>query len=174
MSYHNEVGFALFVRLLARLIHITCSLFTFTVCILECFFNFKQFGVVQDNPFFKTVANGCGLGMIFSGIALTSLMRKQHANLAQNEWLAYFPPKFFLSLLMTPFCDKIAQVVLSSGPNVPLSEQWQTTFLMFRLALIVIIYLYSAIVRRFREESNNFEDNKNFSNVLDGMIKKLR
>lgn len=48
--------------------------------------------------------------MIASGIVLTALLRRKEATKTQNKWLAYFPPKFFMSLLLTPISEKIAYI----------------------------------------------------------------
>jgi ubiquinone biosynthesis protein COQ9 len=45
---------------------------------------------------------------------------------------------------------------------------------MLKLAIILGVYIYSALIRDFREKSNNFSDSPAFAKVLDGMIKKLK
>jgi hypothetical protein len=54
-----------------------------------------------------------GLAMIFSGFALTSAMRRDNVLKQQNLWLSYLGKKFFLSILLTPFADRIFFVMLS-------------------------------------------------------------
>ena len=109
--------------------------------------------------------------MIASGILLTTLMSKSDALPAQNKWLTFFPPKFFMSLLLTPISDKLALIMVGSRRSVlgddeapttqsmfEMSTDWRETIKMFRLGVIVMLYVYSAWVRKFREDNNNFVD----------------
>jgi hypothetical protein len=54
----------------------------------------------------------CGLGMIMSGWLLTYLMKKQTNVPGQQSWLSILSLKFYLSILLTPFFDKIGLLLL--------------------------------------------------------------
>ena len=99
-----------------------------------------------------------GIAMIASGVLLTAIMRRTDALPSQNKWLAYFPPKFFMSLLLTPISDKIALVLVGHRRQVTdendnqrymfdLSSDWKSTIRMFRLGLMAMLFIYSAMVR---------------------------
>lgn len=106
--------------------------------------------------------------MIASGIVLTAMIRRKEATKTQNKWLAYFPPKFFMSLLLTPISEKLAFVFVGNRKQVgdddtdmsrysyQLTQDWQQTIRMFRLGIIVMLFVFSAHVRWFREENKNF------------------
>jgi hypothetical protein len=69
---------------------------------------------------YKNLVYFSGLLMIFSGILLFISMRH---NLTKNfgqrgkdsaemqVWIGYFPIKFFMTVLMTPFVDRIAKII---------------------------------------------------------------
>ena len=99
-------------RILARAVHLISVFFMFTVLVLECFFSLEKFSVLYEDSTFKKCQNGAGMAMIGSGIVLAALMRRSDALPTQNKWLAYFPPKFFMSLLLTPISDKLALVLV--------------------------------------------------------------
>ena len=40
--------------------------------------------------------------------------------------------------------------------------------------VILVVYAYSVIIRKFREENSNFADKEGFVKIIDGMIKNLR
>ena len=69
----------LFMRLIARTIHLVCALMTLTILILDYFFSFHAFAIAKENKFFIKIKNGCGIGMILSGVALMSMMSKEPA-----------------------------------------------------------------------------------------------
>ena len=104
------------------------------------------------------------MGMIGSGIVLTAMMRRTDALPTQNKWLSYFPPKFFMSLLLTPISDKLALIMVGQRRQVAnneddaarymfdLSADWKQTIRMFRLGLMLMLFFYSAMVRKYREE----------------------
>lgn len=94
-------------RYAARLIHLASSLFTLTLVVLDFLFDFRTYGVVQDSALFKRLQAGAGLTMIFSGFALTGLMRSDKAMATQNVWLSLVSRKFVASLILTPFADKL-------------------------------------------------------------------
>ena len=157
-------------RLLLRLLHLATSCFTLTLVVLDAFFDFRSYGVVQESASFKQMQSAAGLGMIFSGFALTHLMRKTHATNTQNVWLGMLSRKFVVSLLLTPFFDKIVAIVLGPLAREP---EWQQVISSLRLCTCGGLYLYSAHTRDFREESGDFEDRRGFAKVLENMTRKL-
>ena len=146
------------VRTLARIVHIVTVMFMFTILILECFFQLEKDTNLYEDAFFKRVLSISGIAMIASGVLLTAMMRRTDALPSQNKWLAYFPPKFFMSLLLTPISDKIALVLVGHRRQVTdendnqrymfdLSSDWKSTIRMFRLGLMAMLFIYSAMVR---------------------------
>jgi hypothetical protein len=108
--------------------------------------------------------------MIFSGFALTSAMRQDNVLKTQNVWLSYLGRKFFLSILITPFADKVFFILLSGKQE----DGWKQVIQMSKVACAVGIYAYSAFIRDYRESCDNFTDNKGFAKVLDNMMHKLK
>ena len=53
-----------------------------------------------------------------------------------------------------------------------MSTDWKKTIKMFRLGLIMMLYFYSAYVRKFREEHGNFIDTQGLTKMLDRFIRK--
>jgi hypothetical protein len=80
--------------------------------VLDFFFGFRTYGVVQESEKFKRLHSVSGYAMIFSGFALTSVMRQDNVLKTQSVWLSYLGRKFFLSILITPFADKVLFVLL--------------------------------------------------------------
>ena len=64
------------------------------------------------------IKNGCGVGMIMSGVALMSLMQKEGSTNDQKRWTGYHMTKFFMSLMLTPFADKVAVMVLGGTGKI--------------------------------------------------------
>jgi len=122
---------------------------------------------------FRSLQNGSGVAMILSGFALTSLMKKENAvSSSQNAWLSMLSTKFFISMLLTPFCDKFIKIL--SGNLIEESATWKQIIIMLKFVIVIGVYTYSAVIRNYREAEGNFEDSKGFAKVLDGMIKNLR
>ena len=146
-------------RLAVRFVHIVAALIQFTIITLECFFDFKQHTLIQKDPLFKRVRHGSGLAMIFSGIMLTGLMYKEkdvQINLS-NRWRFLHLNKFILSLMLTPFFDKI--VYLISGLDVNSnSNEWPAVYRQFKFGLLLGQYGFSVWIRKFREDNNDFID----------------
>ena len=144
-------------RVVTRSLHMISAMIMLTILIFDCFFQFEKNLNLQENPTYKKLVNGTGMAMIGSGIIMTALMRRSDALPTQNKWLAYFPPKFFMSLLLTPISDKIALVLVGHRREVDdddhsrfmfdLSTDWKQTIRMFRLGLMLMLYLYSAYIR---------------------------
>ena len=99
-------------RLAARTIHLVCALMNLTILILDYFFSFHTYATTKEDKFFLKIKNGSGIGMILSGVALMSLMQKEAATADQRKWTGYHMTKFFMSLLMTPFADKLAIFII--------------------------------------------------------------
>lgn len=169
----GELSFRVVVKAVIRFIHLLASLMTLTICILECLFSFRQNNILADNKQYRRVQNLSGLGMIFSGVMLTNMMKKEHALRTQEHWASMFSTKFVMSLLMTPFADKLAVMIISGG-SLHLDESFTKLLTMVRLGMIIVIYLFSAYIRKYREDNDNFEDQKGFGNILDGMLKKMK
>ena len=171
-------------RLLVRMVHLVSAMLMLTILILECFFNLDKNVALYEDANFKRTLNGAGIAMMATGILLTTLMSKSDALPAQNRWLTFFPPKFFMSLLLTPISDKMALLLVGYRRSVvgeeeaasqsmfEMSSDWRETIKMFRLGVIVMLYLYSAWVRKFREDSNNFVDTRGLARMLDRFIRK--
>lgn len=53
-----------------------------------------------------------------------------------------------------------------------ITTDWKQTIRMFRLGLIIMLFLYSSMVRKYREEQNNFMDTKGLTRMLDRFIRK--
>ena len=172
-------------RLLVRMVHLVSAMLLLTILILECFFGLDKHVALYEDANFKRTLNGAGGAMIASGILLTTLMSKSDALPAQNKWLTFFPPKFFMSLLLTPISDKLALIMVGSRRSVlgsdeapttqsmfEMSTDWRETIKMFRLGVIVMLYVYSAWVRKFREDNNNFVDTQGLARMLDRFIRK--
>ena len=53
-----------------------------------------------------------------------------------------------------------------------ITTDWKQTIGMFRLGLIIMLFLYSSMVRKYREEQNNFMDTKGLTRMLDRFIRK--
>ena len=163
-------------RLLVRLIHIAAALTQFTIITLECFFDFKSFSLVQKDPFFKRVRAVSGLAMIFSGIMLTGLMYKVkgvHQQLA-NRWRGLHLNKFIISLMLTPFFEKLVFLLTGGLDDNHDVKGWPTILSQFKFGLIVGLYGFSAWTRKFREDNNDFVDEKQVRRVLDGVLRKIR
>ena len=64
------------------------------------------------------IKNACGVGMIMSGVALMSLMQKEGSTNDQKRWTGYHMTKFFMSLMLTPFADKVAVMVLGGTGKI--------------------------------------------------------
>lgn len=88
-----------------------------------------------------------------------------------------------MSLLLTPISDKLALILVGHRKQVSddsedgrnmfdMSNDWRQTIKMFRLGVIIMIYLYSAYVRKYREEKGNFVDTKGLTRMLDRFIRK--
>ena len=110
-------------------------------------------------------------------------MSKSDALPSQKKWLAFFPPKFFMSLLLTPISDKLAFIMVGHRRRIieesdsmnslyDLSNDWRETIKMFRLGMICMLYVYSAYVRKYREQNNSFVDTKGLTRMLDRFIRK--
>ena len=97
--------------------------------------------------------------MIFSGIMLTGLMYKEkdvQINLSKR-WRFLHLNKFILSLMLTPFFDKI--VYLISGLDVNSnSNEWPAVYRQFKFGLLLGQYGFSVWIRKFREDNNDFID----------------
>ena len=76
--------------------------------------------------------------------------------------------KFFLSILLTPFADKVLFILMGKS-----DDGWRQVLQMLKLSVAVGIYAFSAFIRDYRESCDNFTDNKGFAKVLDSMIHKL-
>mmetsp|Transcript_36231 Transcript_36231/g.47594 ORF Transcript_36231/g.47594 Transcript_36231/m.47594 type:complete len:186 (-) Transcript_36231:71-628(-) len=172
-------------RLFVRAVHLISSMLMLTILILECCFNLEKNTALYENENFKRTLNFTGIAMIVTGILLTTLMSKTDALPAQNRWLTYFPPKFFMSLLLTPISDKMALLLVGYRRSVvygdedarhqemfEMSNDWRQTIKMFRLGVICMLYLYSAYVRKFREDNKNFVDMRGLAKMLDRFIRK--
>ena len=81
---------------------------TLTILLLDYLFNLEAYATTKNDEKFQKVKNCCGIGMIMSGVALLSIMQKEQATNEQKKWTSYHMTKFFMSLLLTPFADKIA------------------------------------------------------------------
>ena len=104
----------LILRTLARAVHLFSSMIILTILSLEYFFQLDKHLALQENESYKRLHNMSGMGMIGSGVVLTAMMRRTDALPSQNKWLSFFPPKFFMSLLLTPISDKIALILVGS------------------------------------------------------------
>ena len=104
--------------------------------------------------------------MLFSGIVLVGLMKKDKGVLQnkQRKWNSLHVNKFMLSLLMTPFCDRVAYLILVGGstqrgveaPEMP--EAWSCILAQFKFGVMIGLLFYSAHVRKYREDNDNFTD----------------
>ena len=52
-------------------------------------------------------------------------------------------------------------------------EEWECILAQFKFGVMVGLFLYSAYVRKYREDNHNFTDQKHFERVLDNVIRKL-
>ena len=156
-------------RYILRTVHILTCLFSLTLVVLDFCFDFRSYGVVQESEKFRRLHSTAGLGMLMSGFALTSVMRQENVLKTQNVWLSYMGKKFFLSILLTPFADKIFFLLVGKH-----DDGWKQVVQMLKLAVAVAIYGFSAYIRDFREKNDNFTDSKAFARVLDSMIHKLK
>ena len=98
-------------RYLVRFVHLTTSLFTFTVLTLDMLYDFCSYEVARNDKTFKFLQSFCGIGMILSGLILTYMMKKETTVESQQFWLQKLTLKFYLSLMLTPFFDKIGLAV---------------------------------------------------------------
>lgn len=119
----------------------------------------------------------CGLGMIISGWILTYLMKKQTNVPGQQSWLSILSLKFYLSLLLTPFFDKIGLLLLGEqtafDEELQLPKEIAETIKLFRLIIIVAIFGLSVHSRNIREAANNFDESEDFEQIIDKMMKGL-
>ena len=141
----------------SRTLHIFSSMLALTIIILECFFDLLTVASVQENPSFMQIKRTNTIAMIASGVAMCSFMRRDDNSRHQQQWQQYFPVKFLISLLLTPSCEKMFRLAVGDA-RMDISVEWQKTFKMFQLGLVLMLYLYSLRIRSFREQSNNFED----------------
>ena len=95
--------------------------------------------------------------------------------------MAFFPPKFFMSLLLTPISDKLAFLFVGFRRSVidqetsqifDMSPDWRQTIKMFKLGTMLMLFAYSAYIRKFREDNNNFVDTKGLARMLDRFIRR--
>ena len=90
-----------------------------------------------------------------------------------------FTHKFFLSLMMTPFVDKFLLLFISftqgtmSNKTLEPSENLRAVLKLYKLLIIFVIYVYSAIIRKFREDRKDFTDKEEFAKIIDNMIDNL-
>ena len=84
--------------------------------------------------------------------------------------------KLYLSVLLTPICDKFATLLIGNSDNgqLTLSSEGYTIVNSFKLIVAINLYYYSACNRGFREDNGNFQDAKGLSDMLDGMMAKLK
>ena len=94
-----------------------------TILILECFFHFEKNAALYEDANFKKMLTVMGVAMIASGILLTQQMSKSDALPTQNKWLTFFPPKFFMSLLLTPISDKLALILVGHRKLVTTGDE---------------------------------------------------
>ena len=85
--------------------------------------------------------------MIFSGLILTFLMKKQSKSESQQHWLQKNSLKFYLSILLTPFIDKVAMLLLGEqsafDEEIHLPTEVDNTLKLGRFFVIVTIYAIS-------------------------------
>ena len=53
-----------------------------------------------------------------------------------------------------------------------ISTDWKMVMIMFKLGVMIMLYFYSANVRNFRENADNFEDHRGMAKVLDGFLRR--
>lgn len=115
--------------------------------------------------------------MIISGWILTYLMKKQTNVPGQQSWLSILSLKFYLSLLLTPFFDKIGLLLLGEqtafDEELQLPKEIAETIKLFRLIIIVAIFGLSVHSRNIREAANNFDESEDFEQIIDKMMKGL-
>ena len=99
--------------------------------------------------------------------------------------------KFFMSLLMTPFADKLAIFIIGGQSKLEamaeeseeyranqrkgfgeMSTDWKMVLILFKLGVMIMLYFYSSNVRNFRENADNFEDHKGMTRVLEGFLRR--
>lgn len=120
--------------ILLRLVHLLSTMFTLTTIAVVIFFDVDI--VEYDfyrSKLYKMLGHYSGLLMIFSGIVIMILMRRQlerehaHTQTADlNAWLKHFTYKFFLGVLITPFVDRIARLInFGVATSTPSSQDEQ-------------------------------------------------
>lgn len=162
MPRNNSTALRYCLLQVVRLLHLLSAAFSVTVLAFDYIFDFASFGVVQESQIFRRTQQASGLCLIFSGIALSGLMRKKHALPSQNLWLSLLSRKFIVSLLLTPFVDKLIALLVGS-----LSEQWREVVKLLKMSAVIGLFGFSAYVKEFRESSDNFSDGKGLSRMLD-------
>ncbi|MFN9903308.1 MAG: hypothetical protein ACK55Z_31960 [bacterium] len=65
--------------------------------------------------------------------------------------------KFIISLMMTPFFDKLVYLVTGLDSNST-SMEWPAVYRQFKFGLLVGLYGISVYIRKFREDNNDFID----------------
>ena len=131
--------------------------------------------------------------MIMSGIGLTAMMKntmkggavgskpENQQKLAHefNYWVGMFTHKFFISLMMTPFVDKFLLLAISFAngkykeKTLEPSDNMKAVLKLYKLMIMFVIYVYSAIIRKFREDRKDFTDKEEFAKIIDNMINNL-
>ena len=166
----NSVSFNLLVRLLIRAVHIISALIQLTILTLECFFDLKSMPIQKDQTF-KMLRAITGLGVILSGIMLVGVMHDDGQTAESKRWRNLHLNKFLVSLLLTPFCEKI--VVLLSGKFKEAEGEWPVVYLQVKFGVVVGLYVVSVLFRKYREEHNNFVDEAKMRKLLDAVERKI-
>jgi len=113
---------------------------------------------------------------------------------AQSEWLKLMPKKLLLSIMLTPITDRFimslfnvqrptssddlyaAQEVGANGlTKAQRLESVEQLIGFFKFCMVVLLYVYSAYQKWFRENNNNFEDSdKGLTKIIDSMMRKIK
>ena len=116
--------------------------------------------------------------MIFSGVMMVKLNKREKGvhNHLTRKYDGLNLNKFLISLLMTPFFERIVTIVtgrFNSTEADANAENWQIIFTQVKFGLIIGLFGYSTYIRKFREDHDNFEDKKAVKKMLVDYLKKI-
>ena len=93
------------VRYVLRLAHLITAMLTLTTITVDLLVDLDN-----DLARLKTIS---GIGMFLTGLAYFASLKSVPANaIGRSQWSTMVSKKFYLSLLMTPFTDKVATLII--------------------------------------------------------------